>query len=286
MPVLTRQGRIKSTQMADSKASLLEALQDEEVVNRFQLIFEPIFKSLLEPISQKLNENLKSMCQSIATLQKEEQEKDVKIHDLENEVSDLKTIIDNHEQHGRRDSIRIFGLSEETSGTTDDKVMRLCNRRMKLDPPLTLDEISVSHRVGRIVEPTDDSPAPPRPLLVKFATRRSKNRVMAAKKALRPQRQQVEPGLHQQVDVDAAEQPQGTLTSDDEDGDYMANGIKIYLADDLTRTRAKLAFQARQERNKGKIMDTWVIDAKIMIKDNHSRITQITTIKELMAKVN
>ena len=148
--------------MADSKASLLEALQDEKVVNRFQLIFEPIFKSLLEPISQKLNENLKSMCQSIATLQKEGQEKDVKIHDLENEVSELKTIIDNHEQHGRRDSIRIFGLSEETSGTTDDKEMWLCNRRMKLDPPLTLDEISVSHRVGRIVEPTDDSPAPPK----------------------------------------------------------------------------------------------------------------------------
>ena len=119
-----------------------------------------------------------------------------------------------------------------------------------------------------------------------FATRRSKNRVMTAKKALRPQRQEVEPGLHQQVNVDAAEQPQGTLTSDDEDGDYMADGTKIYLPDDLTRTRAKLAFQARQERNKGKIMDTWVIDAKIMIKDNHSRIMQITTIKELMAKVN
>ena len=43
--------------MAESKASLLEALQDEEVVNRIQLIFEPIFKSLPEPISQKLNEN-------------------------------------------------------------------------------------------------------------------------------------------------------------------------------------------------------------------------------------
>ena len=105
---------------------------------------------------------LKSMCQSIATLQKEGQEKDVKMRDLENEVSELKTIIDNHEQHGRRDSIRIFGLSEETSGTTDDKVMRLCNCRMKLDPPLTLDEISVSHRVGRIVEPTDDFPPPPK----------------------------------------------------------------------------------------------------------------------------
>ena len=142
--------------MAESKASLLEALQDEEAVNRFRLIFEPIFKSLLEPISQKLNENLKSMRQSIATLQKKGQEKDVKIRDLENEVFELKTIIDNREQHGRRDSTRIFSLSEETPGTTDDKVMRLCNRRMKLDPPQTLDEISVSHRVGWIVEPTDD----------------------------------------------------------------------------------------------------------------------------------
>ena len=47
MLVMTGQGRIKSTQMAESKASLLEALQDEEVVNNFRLIYEPIFKSLL-----------------------------------------------------------------------------------------------------------------------------------------------------------------------------------------------------------------------------------------------
>ena len=110
--------------MAESKASLLEALQDEEVVNRFKLIFEPIFKSLLEPMPQKLNDNLKSMSQSIATLQKEGQEKDVKIRDLENEIFELKTIIDNHEQHGRRDSIRIFGLFEETSGTAENFMYR------------------------------------------------------------------------------------------------------------------------------------------------------------------
>ena len=33
------------------------------------------------------------------------------------------TAIDDHEQHGRRDSVRIFVMSEETSGSTDDKVM-------------------------------------------------------------------------------------------------------------------------------------------------------------------
>ena len=47
---------------------------------------------------------------------------------------------------------------------------------MKLVPPLSLDEISVSHRVGKLKPSSDDSPAPLRLLLAKFATRRSKLR--------------------------------------------------------------------------------------------------------------
>ena len=256
--------------MENFKEYLLDALQDNDVIDRYRLIFELIFKSLLDPFTKKVTENIKSMNQTITALQKESQEKDKKIQDLEKDVSELKSIIDNHEQHGRRDYIRILGLSENTPGTTDAKVMRLCNQRMKLVPPLSIAEISVSHRLGKPIEPTDNSPPPPRPLLVKFATRRSKNRVMAAKKTLRQ----------------TEDQPDTVDTESNDDVDVMADGVKIYLADDLTKARAYLAYRARQEKRKNKIMDTWVIDAKVMIKDNHSRITQVTSIDHLMSKVN
>ena len=56
----------------------------------------------------------------------------------------------------------------------------------ELQPPLILEEISVSYRVGKPSEPPDDStPALPWPLLVKFATRRAKNRMMVERKKLR-----------------------------------------------------------------------------------------------------
>ena len=83
--------------------------------------------------------------------------------------------------------MRIFGLPETRSGSADDKVLALCNKRMKLLPPLKLDEIAVAHRVGTIQDEEDnDEPPPPRALLVKFASRRSKERVMAARSKLRP----------------------------------------------------------------------------------------------------
>ena len=50
--------------------------------------------------------------------------------------------------------------------------------------------------------------------------------------------------------------------------------LPVYISDDLTRSRAKLAYQARQLRNNKRIQDTWVVDSNIMIKDNNNRIFQ------------
>ena len=70
----------------------------------------------------------------------------------------------------------------------DEKVLKLCNVLMKLHPPLQIDEIAVSHRVGEqkpVPQDASAEPSPPHPLLVKFVSRRAKERVMAQKKELR-----------------------------------------------------------------------------------------------------
>ena len=270
MPTITRRGSVK---MEQSKTNLLSALEQPEVVERFGLIFEPLLKSHLDPISSKLNDTIKSLTQMVATLKEEVKNRDQTIQVLQGEVSQLHTRLDDLEQHGRRDSIRIFGLPEEAPGTTNEKVLKLVNGRMKLHPPLALEEISVSHRVGQQTDDggnQDDTRPRPRPLLVKFTSRRSKERVMTARKSLRlPNADQV-PEDH--------DEPQN---NDNEDDDIPFNGIPIYLSDDLTKARAKLAYEARVTKRKGLIKGTWVTNGKIIVMDLSNHIKEVKCLNDL-----
>ena len=148
--------------MEEFLTSTLAALEDPAVVERYRLIFEPMFRELLDPVTRKLSETVQALTTKISSLQAQSNAKDEKIASLQKEVGKLQVLVDNHEQHGRRDSIRIFGLSESTPGSTDDKVPRLCNVRMKLQPPLEeAEDVYVSHRVGKPPEPPDEgTPAP------------------------------------------------------------------------------------------------------------------------------
>ena len=107
-------------------------------------------------------------------------EKDATISVLAKKVSDLEIHQDDLEQQGRKDSIRVFGIPEDTSGNTDFKILSLFNKNMSLEPPIVLEDVSVSHRVGRppaAPNPDNDwaeSPPKPRPIIVKFASRRMK----------------------------------------------------------------------------------------------------------------
>ena len=101
----------------------------------------------VEDISNDLQATIDSVAQSINILKKESGEKDHTIKLLKSEIAQLK-ITDELEQQGRKDSIRIFGLHETGPGSTDQKVLDVCNKRMRVAPLLQLDEIAISHRVG------------------------------------------------------------------------------------------------------------------------------------------
>ena len=136
-----------------------------------------------------MNDTICILPETLANLQKENEYEDVQTKDLQDKVNLMQTRIDDLEQHSQEDSNRIFELSECTPGSTDEKVLRLCNDRIQLQPPLSVEEIAISHRVSTPPEATDGTgdtvPAPRRPLLVKFSSRRSKNWLMAAKKSLK-----------------------------------------------------------------------------------------------------
>ena len=134
-----RNTRSRSEAIESFKCNFLDILEDEEAISRLHLIFEPMSKTLLSPLSSKMQETINILSETVAQLKKENETKDVQIRDLKNEVKVMTNRIDDLEQHGRRDSMRIFGLSESTPGSTDEKVLRLCNTRMKLQPLLGWD---------------------------------------------------------------------------------------------------------------------------------------------------
>ena len=161
----------------------------------------------------------------------------------------------------------------------------MINEMMGLTPPVTLDDLEVTHRVGRTSQPalSDRSPvAPPkqdaeaqpgtdhqienqhnppcetqvqtpRPILFRFASRRVKGRVMEERKKLK------------------------NKISEDKFG----HEFRIFIQDDLIERRANLAFLARQLKRWIRISDSWVSFGKIQIKDNHAHIVMINTLLDI-----
>lgn len=56
---------------------------------------------------------------------------------------------------------------------------------------------------------------------------------------------------------------------------------RIYVSDDLTRTRSKIFFKARKLKKMKQIKDTYSRDGRILIKTKTDRVFHVTTEKEL-----
>ena len=50
---------------------------------------------------------------------------------------------------------------------------------------------------------------------------------------------------------------------------------EVYITDDLTQRKARLAFLARNLKRNKLISDTWTMDCKILIKNLYGRIRQV-----------
>ena len=171
-------------------------------------------------------------------------EKDREIVALKETIELQQTMLDDLEQHGRRDSLRVAGIPENPShDDTDAAVLKVCDL-IKVDPPVEPQDISVSHRVGKVRDGQH------RQIIVKFATRKVRERVFSAKSALK--------------DVNK--------NSDS----------KIFINEDLTKHRASLAREARSYKNDRLISDTWTIYGKVFIKDLQNHVSVITKSRELI----
>ena len=257
--------------MEDFNINLVSALRDPDV----KTLLTDIFRTA----NKQTNEAIQDLQNTVVKLHADLKSRDDTIAHLKSENSLMQERIDDLEQYSRKSSIRVFGIPESTQGSTDDKLLQLFNTVMEVDPPVSIEDIEVSHRIGKpqapAPPPTDPgssansdgsqaasasdgdshgqtSTSKPRTIIARFASRRVKARVMGAKKELR------------------------LIRSKDLDDDMLAQfPHHVYISDDLTQRRARLAYKARVLVREKKISSTWVFDGRVLIKNNYNRIDEI-----------
>ena len=259
--------------MEDFKINLVAAYQEPAIEESLLRMFMKATK--------KTDEAIAEMQRTLVTLHRDLKARDEKIAHLTQENIFLKDRIDDLEQYSRKSSIRVYGVSKHTTGSTDQKLLHLFIDVLKIAPPIQPDDIEVSHRIGKpqAASPnnadtpdtteawdtngnnhgTQDTADPPtsRPIIARFTSRKVKARVMDAKKELRT-----------------------ALSDNDTDAPQHFPG-KVFIADDLTKHRARLSYKARVLAREGKIASTWVFDGWVLFKDLHNRIHPVRREEDL-----
>ena len=170
--------------------------------------------------------------------------KDEFIKSLETRIVTLESENDNIEQYTRRANLRLCGVPEANGGEdTNEKVLAVFNEKLGMEPPLRSIDLERSHRLGRKADDGQGSNRT-RPIIVRFGSERVRDNVYRARTRLK--------------------------------------GHAIYINEDLTARRAKLAYDARQLKKTKKIVDCWTTYGKVMIKDSANKIREIKSPSELV----
>ncbi|XP_033727646.1 uncharacterized protein LOC117316976 [Pecten maximus] len=160
----------------------------DKKVQRITDSMEQKFHKLKEDIKRENRELIDTFEGRIYDLEKENENLREHVGNLENACLELQDSqkrmcerFNDLEQHGRKNSIRIFGLKDtsekETVEECKEKVVKLVNT--KLNVGLRGEDIDVTHRLGKFVNGKN------RNVIVKFTHRTKKHEIMKEKRMLK-----------------------------------------------------------------------------------------------------
>ena len=194
------------SQAATASASASYAPPDynmQSVIEQLEIINQKLITKddLREHLEETKNKIIQSMTETIEKLEarvltleieKDNLEKKLKFLNVKceqsEEVAKLATYkselamrrLNDLEQHGRKDSVRMFGVrdlnQQETAEKTVDVVVDVLSR---INLKISKNDISIAHRLGRFVQNK------PRPIIVKFKSRIHKNQVLYQRRKLK-----------------------------------------------------------------------------------------------------
>lgn len=248
--------------MWSRQLSAAMGINQEDFVKAFisALSEEKVVKKLENVICERLIREVHELRDVI-------KERDVKIKDLEKEITSLKETVDQQEQYSRRNNLRITGIEEnETEDVVKVTLDFINNKVVNESQQVTVDDIDRVHRVGR------KQGTASRPILVRFATYRARQRVYANRLRLNPRQRHGVPGRtwgEVATTTEASNMPTPSTAQ------------AIYINEDLTKTRATLLWQARQAKLGKKIRDCWSTDGNILLRDLKNTVRPVKNINHL-----
>jgi len=162
-----------------------------------------------------------------------------KIENLEKENTRLKNDLDALEQYGRRSLIRISGIAENPDeGDTTPKIRKLIS---DIDQEYDESDVIRSHRVGKL-DAQAIAESKPRQIIVRLSDPKIKFRILKCGKNLKKI-----PGHN-----------------------------KVYINEDLTITRSKICYHARQLLKREQISNLWTTNGKILLKDKEGTVHNVS----------
>ena len=219
-------------------------LSDHDIMKIAMQTKQLLSQEIDKLVEEKVKIKTAELSKSVESLQSDNQKLKDSISKLE---AKLTTKMDDLEQYSRRSCVRIAGIPESTNENTDETVLELTER---LNIDISPRDIDRSHRVGP--QPTEATsiadgaqPTRPREIIVKLKSYQARLRLLQARKTLRD------------------------------------NKEKVYINEDLTKTRKSLAFECRKLRRERKILRTWVYDGNIFVTERGGTKLKVTQDSEL-----
>ena len=229
-------------------------------------------KSIASKLKEALGvtEQIACLQHDLGTLRTELATRDAKIVVLEKRLDESELKNDELEQYSRRNSLRLTGLAEKSDEDVVGGLLNTFNVVMGITPPIEVAEIDRVHRVGK----PDTQRG--RAILVKFATYRSKRRVLEMRRALNPaNRTEMRATL---ADFIGPRTEAETRAEQQRTGE---NAARLFLNDDLTRKRQQLLYECRQAKKKTLINDCWSYDGTILIKTLTNKVMPVTCVADI-----
>ena len=200
---------------------------------------------------KELSDKIEALNTRICKLTAQLDAKDSRIKALEEKVLNHEISADSAEQYSRRANLHVSGIPEADGGgeDTDEKVIAVLNGKMGMQPPVQRHQIERSHRLGR--KGDGNGPHSPRTVVVRFVSERLRDDIYRRRTALK------------------------THNADHRDR-------QIFINEDLTARRGKLAYDTRQLKKTHKISDCWTTYGKVMTKDLAGKITEVKSPADLL----
>ena len=199
-------------------------------VNVFlQKVVPELMKTMITACADQINKTMNHWMSKME--EKRNQEIEVISEQFQAQVMRLKYENDANEQYSRRESVKVFGLKEESDEDPEKLVTKVFkDAGVDIDP----EDFHAVHRNGPPRKPGDNSI---RPILVKFVSRKKKQEVMRKKKTLK------------------------------EKEGY----DKTYVLEDLTPLRSKLLKYIKNRKDLFNLAFVWTSEGKILCQPQYPK---------------